>query len=169
MKALFIGGTGTISTATSKLAVQKSWKLYLLNRETKTDRVSEGAKGITADIHDEPVVSGLIRDMEFDVVADFIAFEPQMIERDIRLFTGKAKQFIFISSASVYQKPLSHFMITESTPLSNPYWQYSHDKIACEELLTVEYRKNNFPITIVRPSHTYDERNLPLAVEGKGS
>ncbi len=112
----------------------------------------------------------LIGDMTFDVVADFIAFVPQQIERDIRLFTGKTSQFIFISSASAYQKPLSHYRITESTPLANPYWEYSRNKIACEERLMEEYRQKGFPITIVRPSHTYDERSVPLAVHGrKGS
>lgn len=170
MRALFIGGTGTISAAISKLAVQNGWELYLLNRGSRGERVPEGAKIITADINDEVSVMQLIKDMEFDVVADFIAFIPAHIERDIRLFSGKTKQFIFISSASAYQKPLSCYKITESTPLSNPYWQYSRNKIECEELLMKEYREKEFPITIVRPSHTYDERSIPLAVHGeKGS
>lgn len=170
MKALFIGGTGTISSAISKLAVEKGWELYLLNRGNKSDRAPAGAKIIKADINDEAGVTGLIKDIKFDVVADFIAFVPAQLERDIRLFSGKTGQFIFISSASAYQKPLSHYSITESTPLSNPYWEYSRNKIACEERLMVEYRKNGFPITIIRPSHTYDERNIPLAVHGrKGS
>lgn len=167
MKALFIGGTGTISTAVSKLAVEKGWELYLLNRGSKSGRVPEGARVLTADINDEPSVIELIKEIKFDVVVDFIAFTTSEIERDIRLFTKKTKQFIFISSASVYQKPLSHYKITESTPLANPYWQYSRDKIACEERLIEEYRKNNFPITIIRPSHTYGESNLPLAICGK--
>jgi nucleoside-diphosphate-sugar epimerase len=105
--------------------------------------------------------------MNFDVVADFIAFEPLQIERDIRLFKSKTKQFIFISSASSYQKPLSHYKITESTPLSNPYWEYSRNKIACEELLISEYRNNFFPITIVRPSHTYSNESIPFAIQGE--
>ncbi|MDP4088688.1 MAG: SDR family oxidoreductase [Bacillota bacterium] len=167
MKALFIGGTGTISSAITRLAVQKGWELYLLNRGNKMDRIPEGAKVITADINDEEKVAGLIKDIKFDVVADFIAFVPSQLERDIRLFSGKTRQFIFISSASAYQKPLSHYKITESTPLDNPYWEYSRNKIACEELLMKEYRNNGFPITIVRPSHTYDERSIPLAVHGK--
>jgi nucleoside-diphosphate-sugar epimerase len=167
MKALFIGGTGTISTAISNLAVQKGWELYLLNRGNRIERVPEGAKLITADINDEITVSEHIKDMQFDVVADFIAFGPSQVERDIRLFSGRTKQFIFISSASAYQKPLSYYKITESTPLSNPYWEYSRNKIACEELLMKEYRNNGFPITIVRPSHTYDERSIPVAVHGK--
>lgn len=167
MKALFIGGTGTISSAISRLAVQKGWELYLLNRGSRADRIPAGAKVITADINDEENVHMLIKDMKFDVVADFIAFVPSQLERDIRLFSGKTKQFIFISSASAYQKPLSHYRITESTPLANSYWEYSRNKIACEELLVKEYRKNGFPITIVRPSHTYDERSIPVAVHGK--
>jgi nucleoside-diphosphate-sugar epimerase len=167
MKALFIGGTGTISTAVSKLATQKGWKLYLLNRGNNMDKVPKGANVITADINDEDSVTKLIENIKFDVVVDFIAFTPSQIERDIRLFSKKTKQFIFISSASAYQKPLSHYKITESTPLSNPYWQYSRDKIACEEILMKEYRNNKFPVTIVRPSHTYDETKIPIAIHGK--
>jgi len=167
MKALFIGGTGTISTAISKLAVEKGWELYLLNRGTKINSAPMGAKVLTADINNEILVSELINDMKFDVVVDFIAFETSQIQRDIRLFSKRTKQFIFISSASAYQKPLSYYKITESTPLVNPYWQYSRDKIACEETLMEEYRKENFPITIIRPSHTYSERSIPLAIQGK--
>jgi nucleoside-diphosphate-sugar epimerase len=170
MRALFIGGTGTISTAVSRLAVELGWELYLLNRGNLSERVPDGARVIQCDINQESEVAQLIADMTFDVVADFIAFVPQQIERDIRLFTGKTSQFIFISSASAYQKPLSHYRITESTPLANPYWEYSRNKIACEERLMAEYRQKGFPITIVRPSHTYDERSVPLAVHGrKGS
>jgi len=167
MKALFIGGTGTISTAISKLAVEKGWELYLLNRGHNTKSVPKGAKVLTADINDEATVSELIKEMKFDVVADFIAFNTTQIQRDIRLFSEKTRQFIFISSASAYQKPLLHYKITESTPLVNPYWKYSRDKIACEELLVEEYRKNNFPITMIRPSHTYGERSIPLAIHGE--
>lgn len=170
MKALFIGGTGTISTAISVLAVKKGWELYLLNRARNTDRIPEGAKLLTADINDEKAVSTLIRDLKFDVVVDFIAMQPAQIERDIKLFSHKTSQYIFISSASIYQKPLSYYKITESTPTSNPYYPYSRGKIACEERLLREYRDNGFPITIVRPSHTYDERNIPLdVVPGKTS
>ncbi|SHH89707.1 SDR family oxidoreductase [Clostridium grantii] len=167
MKALFIGGTGTISSAISKLAVEKNWDLYLLNRGNKTDRIPEKARVIKADINHEETVVELIKDMKFDVVVDFIAYSPEQIKRDIRIFSKKTKQFIFISSASAYQKPLSHYKITESTPLDNPYWKYSRDKIVCEEILMEEYRKNKFPITIVRPSHTYDERSIPTAIHGK--
>lgn len=170
MKALFIGGTGIISSAISASLVKQGCQLYLLNRGNNNDRIPDGANILKADINDEASVCALIEDLNFDVVADFIAFVPSQIERDIRLFAGKTKQYIFISSASAYQKPLSDYRITESTPLSNPYWEYSRNKIACEELLLEEYRKNGFPITIIRPSHTYDERSIPLAVEGnKGS
>lgn len=170
MKALFIGGTGTISTAVSKRAVEKGWTLYLLNRGNSMERVPQGAKILTADINNEAEVLRLIKGMEFDVIVDFIAFTPLQINRDIRLFSKRTKQFMFISSASIYQKPLSHYKITESTPLANPYWQYARDKIACEEILMSEYRTNNFPITIIRPSHTYGERSIPVALQGdKGS
>lgn len=167
MKALFIGGTGTISTAITKRLLAEGCELYLLNRGNRNGALPEGARILQADINDEAKVAELIRDLEFDVVADFIAFVPSQLERDYRLFNGKTKQFIFISSASAYQTPLSDYRITEGTPLSNPYWEYSRNKIACEEYLIKQYRDNGFPITIVRPSHTYDERSIPLGVHGK--
>jgi nucleoside-diphosphate-sugar epimerase len=170
MKALFIGGTGTISSAITKQLVDMGCELYLLNRGSRKHRLSEGVNFLQADINNEDQVSRLIEDLEFDVVADFIAFEPAQLERDYRLFKRKTKQFIFISSASAYQTPLSDYRITEGTPLSNPYWQYSRNKIACEEYLLKLYREEGFPVTIVRPSHTYDERSIPLGVHGsKGS
>ncbi len=167
MKALFIGGTGTISTAITKRLLAAGCELYLLNRGNRNGALPEGARILQADINDEAKVAELIRNLEFDVVADFIAFVPSQLERDYRLFNGKTKQFIFISSASAYQTPLSDYRITEGTPLSNPYWEYSRNKIACEEYLIKQYRDNGFPITIVRPSHTYDERSIPLGVHGK--
>ncbi|MFF2092313.1 SDR family oxidoreductase [Paenibacillus sp. NPDC058174] len=166
MKALFIGGTGTISSAITKQLVEQGCELYLINRGTRGDRVPEGAHVIQADIQDEEHIAKLLEGMTFDVVADFIAFQPAQLERDFRLFQGKTKQFIFISSASAYQTPLSDYRITEGTPLSNPYWQYSRDKIECEDYLLKQYREHGFPITIVRPSHTYDERSIPLGVHG---
>ena len=171
MKALFIGGTGTISMAITKaLAVNPDWELYLLNRGTRATELPPGVKTITADIHDEAQTAAALEGMRFDCVCDFIAFTPDQLERDYRLFAGRVKQFMFISSASAYQKPLGDYRITESTPLSNPYWAYSRNKIACEEYLMRMYRENGFPVTIVRPSHTYDERKLPLGVSGeKGS
>ncbi|MCI0183675.1 MAG: SDR family oxidoreductase [Acidibacillus sp.] len=167
MRALFIGGTGTISSAITKQLLAKGCELYLLNRGNRSDSVSVGSINMQADIHDEASVSKLIENMQFDVVVDFIAFETAHVERDFRLFHGKTKQFIFISSASAYQTPLSDYRITEGTPLSNPYWQYSRNKIACEDYLLKQYRENGFPITIVRPSHTYDDRSIPLGVHGK--
>ncbi|MGQ7884093.1 SDR family oxidoreductase [Paenibacillus sp. WC2504] len=170
MKALFIGGTGTISSAITKQLLDSGCELYLLNRGTRNESLPAGANLLTADIRDEEHVASLIEHLEFDVVADFIAFEPTQLERDYRLFQGKTKQFIFISSASAYQTPLSDYRITEGTPLSNPYWEYSRNKIACEDYLLKMYRDHGFPITIVRPSHTYDERSIPLGVHGsKGS
>lgn len=170
MKALFIGGTGTISSAITKQLLSTGCELYLLNRGTRNADLPAGAHILQADINDEERVAKLIADLSFDVVADFIAFEPSQLERDYRLFQGKTKQFIFISSASAYQTPLSDYRITEGTPLSNPLWAYSRNKIACEEYLVKQYREQSFPITIIRPSHTYDERSIPLGVHGtKGS
>jgi nucleoside-diphosphate-sugar epimerase len=167
MKALFIGGTGTISSAITKQLSEKGCELYLLNRGTRNESLPANVNILQADINDEEKVTQLIKNLNFDVVADFIAFHPAQLERDYRLFSGKMKQFIFISSASAYQKPLSDYRITESTPLSNPYWEYSRNKIACEEYLMKKYREEGFPITIVRPSHTYDERSIPLGVHGR--
>ncbi|MDQ0918426.1 SDR family oxidoreductase [Paenibacillus sp. V4I5] len=166
MRALFIGGTGTISSAITKQLLEKGCELYLLNRGTRNEDLPAGVNILKADINDEDHVSKLIENLEFDVVADFIAFKPVQLERDYRLFKGKTKQFMFISSASAYQTPLSDYRITEGTPLSNPYWEYSRNKIACEEYLMKQYRENGFPITIVRPSHTYSERSIPLGVHG---
>ncbi|MFD1884840.1 SDR family oxidoreductase [Paenibacillus wenxiniae] len=170
MKALFIGGTGTISEAISRQLLEQGHELYLLNRGNRNEGLPEGAHVLQADIADEQKVASLIEELEFDVVADFIAFVPEQLERDYRLFAGRTKQFIFISSASAYQTPLSDYRITEGTPLANPYWEYSRNKIACEDYLMKQYREQGFPITIVRPSHTYSDRSLPLGVHGaKGS
>lgn len=168
MKALFIGGTGTISSAiTSLLSEHPDWELYLLNRGTRRAELPASVRTLQADINDESRVAGLIGEQEFDVVADFIAFEPAQLERDYRLFRARTKQFIFISSASAYQTPPADYRITEGTPLSNPYWEYSRNKIACEEYLMKLYREEGFPVTIVRPSHTYCERSIPLGVHGR--
>ncbi|MCL2841150.1 MAG: SDR family oxidoreductase [Defluviitaleaceae bacterium] len=166
MKILFIGGTGRISASITELCVSLGHEVYLLNRGLRSTSVPTGAIHLQGDINDETLVSALIKDHYFDAVANFINFTPAQVQRDIRLFRGKTDQYIFISTASAYQKPLSHYKITESTPLSNPYWEYSRKKIDCEELLVAEYRKNGFPITIVRPSHTYDKTALPVAVHG---
>ncbi|MDF2943941.1 MAG: NAD-dependent epimerase/dehydratase [Herbinix sp.] len=167
MKALFIGGTGTISTAITALAPSCGFELYLLNRGNKSNLVPDGVKVIEADINNEADVKEKLKDMTFDVVAEFIAFDTEALKRDVRLFAGKTKQYLFISSASAYQKPLSTPFITESTPLYNPFWEYSRNKIACEDYLMEEYRKNNFPVTIIRPSHTYGNFDVPLAIHGK--
>ncbi len=168
MKALFIGGTGTISTAIIKrLATQGGWDIWLLNRGSRPEVVPEGVHVIRANIRDEDDVREKLSGMTFDVVSDFIGFTPDAVERDIRLFTGKTGQFMYISSASAYQKPVRSPFITEGTTLANPYWQYSRDKIACEEVLMRAYREDGFPVTIIRPSHTYDERALPVAVHGQ--
>lgn len=164
MKVLFIGGTGTISTDVVALAKLRGWEVTLLNRGTK--HVTDGVHSIIANIHDEKAVEKAIKNESYDVVAQFIALTVEDVERDIRLFQNKTKQYIFISSASAYQKPVVDYRITESTPLANPYWQYSRDKIAAEEALMAAYRENGFPVTIVRPSHTYDGRKSPVAVHG---
>ncbi len=170
MKALFIGGTGIISSAITKQLAEQGCELYLLNRGSRNAALPQGVHVIQADINDEDQVASLLEGHQFDVVADFIAFRPEQLERDFRLFQGRTKQFLFISSASAYQTPLSDYRITEGTPLSNPYWEYSRNKIACEQYLIDRYREDGFPITIVRPSHTYDERSIPLGVHGnKGS
>lgn len=167
MRILFIGGTGIISTAITKQIIETTnHQLYLINRGNRNSILPDCVNLIQADINNEEDVASKLKDLNFDVVADFIAFTPSQLERDYRLFEGKIKQFIFISSASAYQKPLSDYRITEGTPLSNPYWEYSRNKIACEDFLMNKYRENGFPVTIVRPSHTYDERSVPLGVHG---
>ena len=168
MKALFIGGTGTISTAIVKRLVEElGWEVWLLNRGNRPEAVPAGAHQITVDIWDEEAVKEKLEGMKFDVVSDFIAFNVDAVERDYRLFKGRTRQYMFISSASAYNKPAASYIITEGTTLANPHWEYSRNKIACEEFLMDKYRKEGFPITIVRPSHTYDERNVPLGVHGK--
>ncbi len=167
MKALFIGGTGTISMGIVKtLSKDSFWDVYLLNRGNRKSEVPEGVHQIICDINNEKEVADKLKDMEFDVVSDFIAFDVSAVERDYRLFKGKTDQYIFISSASAYNKPAAGYIITEGTTLANPYWEYSRKKIACEEFLLDKYRNEGFPVTIVRPSHTYDERHIPLGVHG---
>ena len=163
MKVLFIGGTGNISTPSSRLAVAKGMELYLLNRGKAKVEI-EGAQSITGDIN-KPEELTELKQHTWDVVVNWIAFTPEDIERDLELFQGKTKQYIFISSASCYQTPLTYPVITESTPLCNNLWDYSDNKIRCEERLMKAYREEGFPITIVRPSHTYDTVT-PLAIGG---
>ena len=163
MKVLFIGGTGNISGACSRQAVENGVELFHMNRGIVSADIPAEVKTITADIKDKKEVLVALGDLKFDVVVNFIAFTPDDIKQDIEVFSDRTKQYIFISSASVYQKVGGHPVITESTPLYNPYWDYSRDKIACEDLLNDEYRKNGFPITIVRPSLTYDTV-IPVAI-----
>ena len=166
-KALFIGGTGTISTAiTAQIAAEGVWDLTLLNRGNRNDKVPGNVSILQADINDEAAVEKLLEGTQWDCVCDFIGFVPAQVERDWRLFKGRTKQYMYISSASAYQKPAASPFITEGTPLVNPYWQYSRDKIACEDFLMAKCREEGFPVTIIRPSHTYDDRSVPLGVHG---
>ncbi len=170
MRILIIGGTGTISSAITRQLAASGQDLWLLNRGTRKQEVPAGVKQIVADISNEEEVERLLGDVQFDAVCEFIGFVPEQVERDIRLFKGRTRQYVYISSASAYNKPASNHVINEGTTLANPYWEYSRNKIACEELLMKEYRENAFPVTIVRPSHTYCERSVPVSVHGpKGS
>lgn len=162
IKVLFIGGTGNISVSVSRLAVERGIDLTLLNRGLQPVTI-EGARTVTADITQPEQIRNALRGRKYDVVVNWIAFTEQDIERDLALFGANCGQYIFISSASAYQKPMTSPFITESTPLANPYWQYSRDKIRCEERLMRAYREDGFPVTIVRPSHTYDTR-FPIAI-----
>jgi nucleoside-diphosphate-sugar epimerase len=170
MRALFIGGTGTISAAISRRLLELGWELTLINRGTRNQTIPGGFREIRGDINNEAEMAVKLKGLQFDVVANFIAFNADHVERDYRLFKDKTRQYIFISSASAYQKPPANHRITESTPLANPYWEYSRNKILAEDFLLKKYREEGFPITIIRPSHTYDERSIPLGVHGrKGS
>lgn len=163
MKVLFIGGTGNLSSACTEIAINKGIEIYHLNRGlTQKTQSTKEVKTIVADIHDTKKVAELLREMTFDSVVDFIAYEPTDILNDIQLFKNKTHQYVFISTASAYQKPPEKLPITEETPLYNPYWEYSRKKIACEKLLEEEYQKSGFPYTIIRPSHTYGKTTVPL-------
>jgi nucleoside-diphosphate-sugar epimerase len=162
MKVLFIGGTGIISSACSELAVQRGIDLYLLNRGKSTRPIPAGARVLNADIRNPLSAREAIADLEFDSVVDWVAFTPEHVHTDLELFRGRIAQYIFISSASAYQTPPNFLPVTESTPLHNPFWEYSRQKIVCEELLLKAYRQEDFPMTIVRPSHTYDRTLLPF-------
>jgi len=165
-----IGGTGTISSAITRQLAASGHDLWLLNRGTRKNEVPANVKQVIVDIDDTDEVQRLLGDAQFDAVCEFIGFLPSQVERDIRLFKGRTKQYVYISSASAYNKPAANHVITEGTTLANPYWEYSRNKIACEELLLKFYREEGFPITIIRPSHTYCERAVPVSVHGlKGS
>lgn len=165
-----IGGTGTISSAITRQLAEQGHELWLLNRGTRKDEVPASVRQVIVDIDDTDRVLKLLGDERFDSVCEFIGFLPSQVERDIRLFGQRTRQYVYISSASAYNKPAASHVITEGTSLANPHWEYSRNKIACEELLMKEYREHGFPVTIVRPSHTYCERGVPVSVHGlKGS
>ena len=172
MKVCFIGGTGTISTAISRKLLAEGHDLYLINRGNRNDVLGSypNLHNIVCDVNDEQALYNAVKDMKFDSVCDFIGFVPEQVERDYRVFKNITNQYMYISSASAYAKPVQDYVITEGTSLANPYWEYSRNKIACEEFLMKMYREERFPVTIIRPSHTYDERSVPLGVHGaKGS
>jgi nucleoside-diphosphate-sugar epimerase len=165
MRLLFIGGTGTISRACVRLALERGHEVTLLNRGNRP--TPDGAELLEADANDAEGVRAALGDRTFDSVAQFVAFVPEQIERDIALYRDRTRQYVFMSSASAYQTPPRQPFITEGTTLANPHWEYSRNKIACEEVLIRAHRDSGFPAAIVRPSHTYDERSLPLGLHGK--
>ncbi len=163
LRALFIGGTGTISSACVERAVKKGFDVTILNRGASTSLPPHpDARPINADIRDAEAVREALGRQTFDVVVDFVAYLPEHVRTDLALFAGNTGQYVFISSASAYQTPPARLPIVESTPLRNPEWQYSRDKIACEDELVRAYRETGFPMTIVRPSHTYARTSVPL-------
>jgi nucleoside-diphosphate-sugar epimerase len=168
MNLLFLGGTGVISSACTRLAAERGMNVCLLNRGRTPADLPPGVEVIAADVHDEAAMARALAGRTFDAVVNFIGFTPEDVRRDLRLFRGCVGQYLFISSASVYLKPLPHYRVTEATPLGNPFWQYARDKIACEELLMREHRDNGFPATIVRPSLTYGPTTIPLSVNARG-
>jgi len=163
MKILFIGGTGIISAASAALAGERGFDITLLSRGQHSSQLPPSVKTLIADVND-PALPRKLEHESFDAVVDWVAFTPADIERDLKLFRGRTRQFVFISSASVYQKPQTLYLITESTPLANPYWEYARNKIACEERLMLAYRDQGFPVTIVRPSLTYGDTQIPLVL-----
>jgi nucleoside-diphosphate-sugar epimerase len=163
LRVLFIGGSGVISSACSRVAVDSGIELFVLNRGRSAARpLPPGVNMLRADIREPSSVRDEISGLEFDAVVDWVAFTPGHVRTGIELFRGRAAQYVFISSASAYQTPPARVPVTESTPLRNPYWQYSRDKIACEDLLVAAYREEGFPATIIRPSHTYDQTSVPF-------
>ena len=163
LSVLFIGGSGVISAAAAELAVARGHRLTVLNRgQSDLRAVPAAAELLTADVRDAAAVRSALGERHFDVVVDFVAFTPEHVRADISQFTGRCGQYVFISSASAYQKPPAALPIRESTPLHNPHWQYSRDKIACEDVLLDAYREQGFPVTVIRPSHTYDRTQIAL-------
>jgi len=161
LRLLFLGGTGTISAACVRAAVTAGHDVTVLNRGSSDRALPDGVRRVTGDVRDAASLRDAVGSDRFDVVADFLSFVPQHVETVLSAVEGRTGQYIYISSASAYQKPPQALPVTESTPLRNPFWQYSRDKIACEDLLVGAYRERGLPITIVRPSHTYDERMIP--------
>ena len=167
MRVLSIGGTGNISLAVTRLLAEQGADVTVLNRGQSDAPLPDGVRAICGDIRDRTSAADALRGEHFDVVVDWIAFTPEHVARDVELFAGNVSQYVFISSASVYRKPSSRPFVEES-PLGNPGWQYAADKIACEELLRREHESAGFPVTIVRPAHTYGETRIPTAVDGEG-
>jgi nucleoside-diphosphate-sugar epimerase len=163
LTVLFIGGTGIISSAAAERAVALGHEVTVINRGSSTKRpVPAGVEVLTGDVSDPASLRSALGDRHFDVAVDFVAFTPDQVKADVELFTGRVGQYVFISSASAYQKPVGALPIRESTPLRNPFWQYSRDKAASEDVLVAAYRNDGFPATIVRPSHTYDRTSIPV-------
>jgi len=158
---LYIGGTGTISAASVRRSLERGHDVTVLNRGTGRRPVPGGVRELVADVRDPEAVRAVVGDSAFDVVADFLSFVPEQVENMLGVFEGRTSQYVFVSSASAYEKPPSHVPVTEGTPLVNPFWQYSRDKIACEDLLMAAHRDRGLPVTIIRPSHTYDSLTIP--------
>jgi nucleoside-diphosphate-sugar epimerase len=164
LRVLFIGGTGVISSACVREAVARDLDVVVLNRGQSTTRpLPAGVRELRADARDPRSVTHALDGLDFDSVVDFVAFAAGHVRADVELFSGRTGQYVFISTASAYQTPPARLPVTESTPLRNPFWQYSRDKIACEDVLVTEYRDSGFPATIVRPSHTYDGTKTVLS------
>lgn len=164
LRVLFVGGSGIISSACSQLAVEHGIDLFVLNRggSDAVRPLPPQATVLRADVRDPATVREALGNREFDAVVDWVAFTPEHVRTDLELFEGRTGQYVFISSASAYQTPPARIPVVESTPLRNPFWQYSRDKIACEDILVSAYRDRGFPMTIVRPSHTYDRTLVPF-------
>ena len=163
MRILFVGGTGIISTACVDLAVRRGHDVFVLNRGQRAEPPL-AVRALIGDVRDPSVARSLLAGRTWDVVIDFVAYDTSHVDQDIELFRGVTSQYIFISSASAYQRPVSHYLVTESTPLANPFWAYSRNKIACEERLVMAYREEGFPVVIVRPSLTFGDTQIPLAI-----
>lgn len=167
MKVLIIGGTGTISAAVTREAAACGWEVTVLNRGNAAQSLPAGVKQLRADIQDQAAVQTALGDRKFDAAVSFLTYTPANAQRDWELLRDRVGQYVFISSASAYHKPLPDYLISEGTPIHNPHSQYSRDKIACEEIFMQHYREDGFPVTIVRPSHTYCETRVPLGLHGK--